>query len=50
VWLGTKADGTAGLDFRPVNGNEKAPVPNLKHHFGWFYITAIAQCGSQPPI
>jgi len=49
VWVGTKAGGEAGPDFRPVDGNEGAGLVNLKHHFGWFYITALAECGPQPP-
>jgi hypothetical protein len=49
VWVGTKAGGEAGPDFRPVDGNEDAGIPDLKHHFGWFYITALADCGPQPP-
>jgi hypothetical protein len=49
VWLGTKAGGEAGPNFKPVDGNERAGLPDLKHHFGWFYITAEAECGPQPP-
>jgi len=34
VWVGTKAGGEAGPDFRQVDGNEGAGLVNLKHHFG----------------
>ena len=49
VWVGTQAGGQAGPDFRPVDGNENAGLVNLEHDFGWFYITAEAECGPQPP-
>lgn len=49
VWVGTKPGGEAGPDFRSVDGNERTGLVNLQHDFGWFYITAIAECGPQPP-
>jgi len=48
VWLGTQAGGSTG-HYRFVDGNFNAAVPNLQHTYGWFFITAIAQCGEQPP-
>jgi len=48
VWLGTQPGGTGGT-YRTVDGNEGGAALDLEHNFGYFYITAIAQCGPQPP-
>jgi hypothetical protein len=49
VWVDTQAGGSGG-HYRCAPGNTPGSfMIDLNHRYGWFYITATAACGLNPP-